>query len=111
MKCEDCSKCREVKYKNGVFQVNCLNNDVFQIHESNVPNFECEDYEYEAPQAPHKENILIILKSGRELIVYDKDITCNDDMERRLLATADWVEFDGMLINKREIAVLSYVHS
>lgn len=109
MVCGNCGNCQNIQVNGERYSIACTRG-VFELHESHVDNFQCEEY-VEMPKVEiPRNNILIILKCGRDITVYDKNITCNDDMERRLHATSEWVEFDGMLINKREIAVLSYVH-
>ena len=107
MICEDCNKCHGIKFDKGVYTVTCEANDVFQVHESRLEFFRCSDKD-EIPPKP-KENIMIILNCGRDIIVYDKDITCNDDMQRRIQSSDGWVEFDGMLFNTNEIAVFSFI--
>lgn len=108
MLCFDCGNCRAIKDKNGVYEINCLRGS-FQLHSDYEDNFTCEDYTDTVPDEPQKDNIHIILNCGRDITVYDKDITCNDDMQRRIQTSERWVEFDGMLFNVDEIAVFSFI--
>ena len=113
MKCEGCGRNRGIKYKNGVYGISCLEKGEFEIHQDHIDTFNCEDYiEPVLVEEPPKDNIMIVLKCGRDMLLYDKDITCNDDMQRRLHSASEndtWVEFDGMLFNISEIAVLSFI--
>ena len=110
MKCETCGKCKAIKLKDEVYTVSCIVNGDFPIHQSHVDEFNCEEY-VERVQEPPKENIVITLKCGRDFFMYDKNITCNDDMQRRIKSSDGWVEFVGMLFNVDEIAVVGYICS
>lgn len=109
MICEGCGQCRGIKYAKGVYTVSCLDNGEFPIHETHLDNFKCDTYSERVIEEPPKDNILIILNCGRDFLIYDKDITCNDDMQRRIQSAENWVEFDGMLFNTNEIAVFSFI--
>lgn len=109
MVCLDCDKCRGAKDKNGVYVINCSENGEFQLHSDYEDNFTCEEYTEAVREEPVKDNIHIILNCGRDITVYDKDITCSDDMERRLGKEDGFVQFDGLLIRKDEIAVMRYI--
>ena len=109
MICLDCNNCRSIKEKDGVYGINCTEHGEFKLHSDYVDTFNCEDFDESIPVTPQRDNIIIILKCGRDIPLYDKDITCNDDMQRRIQSAENWVEFDGMLFNVDEIAVFSYV--
>lgn len=109
MVCLGCDKCREIKDKNGVYVINCSENGEFQLHSDYEDNFTCEEYAETVKEEPVRDNIHIILNCGRDITVYDKDITCSDDIQRRIQSAENWVEFDGILFNVDEIAVFSFI--
>lgn len=113
MYCEACGRCRGIKLKGDSHIIACLEHGEFQLHQDYADTFQCEDFEEAPPiEEPPKDNIYIVLKCGREFTVYDKDISCNDDMQRRIHTASEkdrLVEFDGMLFNIDEIAVFSFI--
>lgn len=108
MKCEECGRCIEVKHKDEKYVVSCTSNGMFEIHEDRLESFRCD----EMIEMPPSENVMVVLKCGREFMVYDKEITCDDDIQRRIndaIEKERWVAFDGMYINTTEIGLVMYV--
>ena len=109
MKCESCGLCQTIKYNNSVYEIRCVERGDFNLHSDHEDAFEWEDYAEREYTEPPKENIIITLKCGRDFFIRDEDITCNDDMQRRMGASEEWVEFDGILFRTSEIAAVSFV--
>lgn len=116
MICDNCGRGRVVSYKDGVYTVDCLEKGKFPIHESHLDNFSCEDFaEKPKEEVPPKENVLIILKSGRDMEFYDKEITCLNDIGEkledamRLGGSINFVKFGNYQIAVKEIACWGYI--
>lgn len=84
MKCEDCIYKRGLNYKGDKYGVSCEVNGEFVIHEDNADAFTCENFERMNEPTATTDNVLIILKSGRDIAVYDKSIKCLDDIGKRI---------------------------
>lgn len=109
MICEGCGRCRGIKFNNQVYTVSCLENGEFPIHADNIDNFHCND-RTDPIEPPPSDNILIILKSGRDITVYDKDIKCMADLYKMIVEdNLEWVEYGDFTFKVSEIACYGYV--
>lgn len=116
MKCEDCAYKRGITYKSERYGISCEVNGEFTVHEDNSDAFMCENYErMSEPPVPPSDNVLIILNSGRDITVYDKDITCLKDIGDRINEVANmnadkcYVLFGKFQFCVKEIAVWGYL--
>lgn len=104
MICEGCGRCRGIKFNNQVYTVSCLENGEFPIHADNVDNFHCND-RTDPIEPPPSENVLIILKSGRDITVYDEKVKSIQDMS----FDCEWAEFGSIKVRTDEIACYGYI--
>lgn len=111
MLCDGCGKCQGIKFNNQVYTVACLEKGEFPIHSDNVSHFKCND-RTEQPETPPRDNVLIILKSGRDMVMYDKDITCMADLDRMIIEDAlEYPEIGNFTFKRDEIACYGYIGS
>ena len=110
MLCEGCGKCQGIKLNNQVYTVTCLEKGEFSIHSDNVSHFNCYERAEPIEETPPRDNVLIILKSGRDMVMYDKDITCMADLDRMIIEDAlEWPEFGNFTFKRDEIACYGYI--
>jgi hypothetical protein len=106
MKCKSCGKCISLTEKNGVYEINCAEKEQFKLHSDFLENFTCEDFEEVV--TPPKDNVLIILKSGREFAIYDEKVKSKDDIDSWLKEN-EWVSFGVLTFRTSEIACYGYI--
>ncbi len=116
MICEDCGRCQSIREKGEVYEIGCLEKGGFQLHSMHEDNFKCEDFVERPKQAtPPKDNVFIVLKCGRDMSFYDKQIHCLNDIGEklnqacRLDGRVNYVLFDNFQINVEEIACWGYL--
>lgn len=116
MICQDCQHCKTVSYGNGRYTVSCMYNGEFPIHETNIDRFQCpsdsfEERKEEPKTEPPKDNIVVILKSGR-------DITAYSDMVKSGEALSSWYEMidrrrpfriGNFMFNPDDVSAIGYI--
>ena len=114
MICLDCKNCNSLKMDNDLYKITCPKGS-FSVHSSHSDNFICDDYEVLEETVPLKDNILIILKSGRDITTLDVDIKSLKDMGDRMNKASNlggetnYVRFGSLEFNIDEIAVWGYL--
>ena len=104
MLCEDCGKCRSIKSNNDIYTVACTENGEFQLHKDHVDAFRCTDKtDKVVPEL--RDNVLIILKCGREITVYDETVASIEDMS----FDCEWAKFGNIKVRTDEIACYGYI--
>lgn len=104
MICEDCGKCRGIKINNDIYTVACTANGEFQLHKDHVDAFRCTD-KADKIAPPPRDNVLIILKSGRDITVYDETVKSIEDMS----FDCEWAKFGNIKVRTDEIACYGYI--
>ena len=103
MICFTCDKCQSVKADNDVLKVSCQDNGLISVHSTHGDAFRCDSYVTHEPVVPQKDNVLIILKCGRDLTTLDVDIKNLKDMSDRM--DGEFARFGSLEIRVDEIAV------
>ena len=104
MLCEDCEKCRGIEINNDTYTVTCSENGEFKIHKDHVDAFRCTD-KTDKVMPELRDNVLIILKCGREITVYDETVTSTEDMS----FDCEWAKFGNIKVRTDEIACYGYI--
>lgn len=105
MLCEDCGKCRGIEINNdNTYTVTCSENGEFKIHKDHVDAFRCTD-KTDKIMPELRDNVLIILKCGREITVYDETVTSIEDMS----FDCEWAKFGNIKVRTDEIACFGYI--
>ena len=112
MKCEDCGYCKQISLENGMYEINCVyEGDTFNVSEANAAEFHCEDYVKAKKQSVKKDNIMVILTSGRDMIFRDSEISSRIEIDRIIqnLGDDDFAVIGGVAFRVRDIAAYSYI--
>ena len=104
MICEDCGRCQSIEFNNNAYTIDCLENGKFKLHNDHVDNFRCTD-KTDKIAPPPGDNVLIILKSGRDITVYDETVTSIEDMS----FDCEWAKFGNIKVRTDEIACYGYI--
>lgn len=117
MRCNDCAKCRSFHLKDETYDIKCADSGSFKIHESRLDSFSCPtEFAMREPveDAPG-DNIMVVLKSGRDFMVHDRDISSDRELEslmKKAISKAHGMAFislGGIYFRLNEIAAISYI--
>lgn len=115
MICETCGRCTNIKLKDNRYEIGCLEKGIFQLHETNEPNFNCGDYAKAEPKPlPPKENVFIVLSgSGRDFMLYDRYVKNQNDIDRKVGdaygVACGYVTLGDLVFKVDDIAVYGYI--
>ena len=116
MICQNCQHCRKITSSNGKIEVSCMYNGVFYIHETVADRFTCpsesfEERKEEEIKEPPKPNIVVILKSGRDVFVYSGMIASGEaltiwftNIDRNKIFT-----INNFVFNPDDVSAVGYI--
>lgn len=111
MKCADCGRCQSIIEKGDVYNIACLEKGGFQLHSTHEDNFNCEDFEERHEIIPPKNNVVVILDSGRDITLYNENIKTADDFSDRLKMANenDFIKIGNFVFSVKSIACMGVI--
>ena len=107
--CANCRYCTSFSADSEAYKVKCTLFGEQKVSMDFKDTFNCKELSEKEPiKEPEKENVMIVLKSGRDFCFYDKEMDCIKTLNDRIFRNSN-VRFGNFVVKFDEIAAFAYL--
>ena len=111
--CANCRYCTSFSADSEAYKVKCTLFGEQKVSMDFKDTFNCKEFSEKEPiKEPEKENVMIVLKSGRDYFFYDEGVDSLKVLSERMdqaLKKREFIQFGNFIANPMEIAAFAYV--
>lgn len=106
--CVNCRYCTSFSTDSEAYKVKCTLFGEQKVSMDFKDTFNCKEFSEKEPiKEPEKENIMIVLKSGRDYFLLDEKIDSIKTLSERMRTS--YIRFGNFVVKSDEIAAFAYV--